>query len=277
MSDVHKGLFVNMGGHMKLAFLAVSLLIAAFAAVGSLLSRGSHSVGTNDPAVQDLSQKIQEQEDKLAKTEEALRQLQGKQSPLGASLPAGLPSPPPHATAVRTQFQWVSKEETRLVMLQKHLQQEQERLDAMRQQLELTKYRLDQEEKVLGVEVIAKAVDDRQRAKAVPAQLTAVAAPAPNTSRLVDLYGETPFELPPPMAAKMVVDYTSLSERQSQLQAERSQWTSDSQTFNQMQTALNLQMIRYRKDLSILIKAKKALNQGGSTLKNPSLSMKAKS
>ena len=79
------------------------------------------------------------------------------------------------------------------------------------------------------------------------------------------------------MAAKVVVDYTSLSERQSQLQAERSQWTSDSQTFNQMQTALNLQMISYRKDLSILIKAKKALNQGGSTLKNPSLSMKAKS
>ena len=50
---------------MKLAVLAVSLLVAVVAAVGSLLSQTSRSTVASDLLVLELSQKIQDQEVKL--------------------------------------------------------------------------------------------------------------------------------------------------------------------------------------------------------------------
>ena len=261
---------------MKLAVLAVSLLVAAIAAVGSLVSHGSHTGGVNDAIVQELSQKVQEQDAKLSKAEEALRQLQNPSSAVDLPLPSGMPSPSAQAASLRTQFQWVSKEETRLGVIHQRMQQEQQRLDALRKQLELTKYRLDQEEKVLGLEVIAKAVDERNLAKPAVVQMAAVTAVSPTSSRLVDLHGETPFEFPQPLVAKPV-DYASLNERQAQLQTERKQWATQTQNFNQMQAILNRQMASYRKDFSALVQTKNGLDQEWNTLKNQGLGLKAKS
>jgi peptidoglycan hydrolase CwlO-like protein len=67
---------------MKLAALAVSLLVAVIATVGSLLSQASRSSVASEILVLELSQKIQEQDAKLSQTEEALRQLQGDTSGL---------------------------------------------------------------------------------------------------------------------------------------------------------------------------------------------------
>lgn len=265
-----------MGEHMKLATLAVSLLVAAIAAVGSLVSHGSLSGVANDVVVQALSQKMEEQDLKLSKAEEALRQLQDQPLAPHSGLPDKRPAPSSQVTQLRNQFQWLSNEENRLNTQHKHLQQEQERLDTLRYQLELTKYRLDQEEKVLGLEIIAKAVDDRQRSKSVPLQPVSLTSTQPHTSRTVDLHGEMPFEYPQPAVIKPV-DYTSLTERQAQLQTERKQWTTDSQAFNQMQTTLNRQMLVYRKDLSVMLRTKKDLDQEWKSLKNQGLAVKAKS
>ena len=65
---------------MKLAALAVSLLVAVVAAVGSFLSQTSRSTLASDLLVLELSQKIQDQEVKLSKAEEALRQLNSHSS-----------------------------------------------------------------------------------------------------------------------------------------------------------------------------------------------------
>jgi chromosome segregation ATPase len=145
---------------MKLAALAVSLLVAVVAAVGSLLSQTSRSTVASDLLVLELSQKIQDQEAKLSKTEEALRQLSSESSELVSNAADRTPQLS-RVSNLQTKMQHVDSEDYRLSLLHEQISKEQARIDAWQKQSDLTKHRLDQDEKVLGLEVMVKAVDDR--------------------------------------------------------------------------------------------------------------------
>ena len=253
----------------------VSLIVAVFAAMGSLLSHSSHPSSASEALVQELSQKLEQQDIKLSKTEEVLRQLQTNASESGQGLTEKRDTLA-KVSNLRTLAQRISNEELRLSQLQKHLLQEQEKLTAWQKQLDLSKHRLDQEEKVLSLEVIAKAVDDRNRSK-TPTAVPTVAMPVTTVSkRLVDTYGEVPFEYPQPVVV-VAPDYSSLQERQSQLQAERKQWQTDKQALTQSQAMLNRQMLGYQRDLTALVRNKKNLDDESNALKNPGLALRAKS
>jgi chromosome segregation ATPase len=260
---------------VKRTALVVFLLIAVFAAMGSLLSHSSHPSTTSDALVQALSQKIEEQDAKLSQAEEALRQLQATASGSGQGLPESKDANA-KVSDLRIKAQRISHEEYRLSQLQKHLLQEQEKLTAWQNQLDLAKHRLDQDEKVLNLEVIAKAVDERNRGKtsAIP---VSVVTPVPAANRRpVDMYGEVPFELPPPVTT-VTTDYSSLQQRQLQLQVERKQWLTDKQALTQSQALLNRHMLDYQRGLATLVRNKKNLDDESNALKNPGLALRAKS
>ena len=260
---------------MKRVALVVFLLVAVFAAMGSLLSHSSQLSSASDTLVQELSQKLEQQDIKLSKTQEVLRQLQATASESGQGLTEKQDSLE-KVSHLRMLVQRIRNEEFRLSQVQKLLLQEQEKLTTWQKQLDLSKHRLDQEEKVLNLEIIAKAVDDRNRSKTAAAVPTVATPVTAVSKRLVDTYGELPFEFPQPVVP-VAADYSSLQERQSQLQAEYKQWLTDKQAFTQSQERLNRQMLGYQRDLTALVKNKKNLDEQSNALKNPGLALRAKS
>ena len=259
---------------MKLAALAVSLLVAVIATVGSLLSQTSRSSVASDILVLELTQKIQDQEAKLSKTEEALRQLQGDTSGLFPPSSEGSR----HLSRVanlQTKMRQVDSEDYRLGLRHDQLVKEQERLDVWQKESDLSKHRLDQDEKVLGLEVMAKAVDDRQLNKPQAPQLTAVVAPKAY-KLAVDLHGETPFEFPQP-ADPVTPDYASLQGRHTQLQAERKQWALDKQALVQAKSQLKSQLAKYNNEFRQATRSREKLEAEVRALKNQGLALRAKS
>ena len=259
---------------MKLAALAVSLLVAVIATVGSLLSQTSRSSVASDLLVLELSQKIQDQDAKLSKTEEALRQLQGDTSGLvpTASDRTGHLSRVAH---LQTKIRQVDSEDYRLGLLHEQLVKEQERLDVWQKESDLSQHRLDQDEKVLGLEVMAKALDDRQLTKSQVPQLTAVVAPKAH-KLAVDLHGETPFEFPQAVV-QSVPDYSSLQARHTQLQAERKQWALDKQALLQAKSQLKTQLAKYNNELRQATRTREKLEAEVRALKNQGMALRAKS
>ena len=222
----------------------------------------------------ELSQKIQEQDAKLSQTEEALRQLQGDTSGL---FPV-VSERPGHLSRVgnlQTKMQQVDSEDYRLGMLHDQLVKEQERLDAWQKESDLSKHRLDQDEKVLGLEVMAKAVDDRQLTKPQAPQLTAVVAPKAH-KLAVDLHGETPFEFPEPTQS-VPVDYASLQDRHTQLQAERKQWALDKEALLQAKSKLKSQLAAYNNEFRQATRNREKLEAEVRVLKNQGMALRAKS
>lgn len=270
------GVDLPLGWHMKLAALAVSLLVAVIAAGGMLLSQTSRSTAPPDRLVQELSQKIQEQDAKLSKAEEALRQLSSQAT-------GPIPPTPDRSNQLsrvgnlQTQMQQVDKEDYRLGLLYDQISKEQARLDAWQKQSDLTKHRLDQDEKVLGLEVMVKAVDDRNSNKPQAPQLVAVVAPS--ASKLpVDLHGETPFEFPSSPATHVAPpDYSSLQERHTQLQNERKQWALDKQALVQSKSQLSRQIASYNSEFRAASKNRKKLEDEAKALKSQGLALRAKS
>ena len=259
---------------MKLAALAVSLLVAVIATVGSLLSQTSRSSVASDILVLELSQKIQDQEAKLSQTEEALRQLQGDTSGLVPTASEGAR----HLSRVgnlQTKMQQVDSEDYRLGLLHDQLVKEQERLDAWQKESDLSQHRLDQDEKVLGLEVMAKAVDDRQLTKPQVHQLTAVVAPKAH-KMAVDLHGETPFEFPQAVVPA-VPDYSSLQDRHTQLQTERKQWALDKQALVQAKSQLKSQLAKYNNEFRQATRNREKLEAEVRALKNQGMALRAKS
>ena len=259
---------------MKLAALAVSLLVAVIATVGSLLSQTSRSSVASDILVLELSQKIQDQEAKLSKTEEALRQLQGDTSGLVPSAS----EESRHLSRVanlQIKMQRVDSEDHRLGLLHVQLVKEQERLDVWQKESDLSKHRLDQDEKVLGLEVMAKAVDDRQLNKPQAPQLTAVVAPKAH-KLAVDLHGETPFEFPQ-TTVHTAPDYASLQGRHTQLEAERKQWALDKQALVQAKLQLKSQLAKYNNEFRQATRSREKLEAEVRALKNQGLALRAKS
>jgi len=259
---------------MKLAALAVSLLVAVVAAVGSLLSQTSRSTIASDLLVLELSQKIQDQEAKLSKTEEALRQLSSESSELVSNAADRTPQLS-RVSNLQTKMQHVDSEDYRLSLLHEQISKEQARIDAWQKQSDLTKHRLDQDEKVLGLEVMVKAVDDRPISKPQPPQLVAVIAPKVNKPA-VDLHGETPFEFPSE-AVHAPPDYSSLQDRHTQLQAERKQWAIDKQSLVQAKSQLSRQLVSYNKEFRTASKYRQKLEDEARLLKSQGLALKAKS
>ncbi|NBW54405.1 MAG: hypothetical protein EBR42_03735, partial [Betaproteobacteria bacterium] len=184
---------------MKRVALVVFLLVAVFAAMGSLLSHSSQLSSASDTLVQELSQKLEQQDIKLSKTQEVLRQLQATASESGQGTTEKQDSLE-KMSHLRMLVQRIRNEEFRLSQVQKLLLQEQEKLTTWQKQLDLSKHRLDQEEKVLNLEIIAKAVDDRNRSKTAAAVPTVATPVTAVSKRLVDTYGELPFEFPQPVA-----------------------------------------------------------------------------
>jgi predicted nuclease with TOPRIM domain len=259
---------------MKLAALAVSLLVAVIATVGSLLSQTSRSSVASDILVLELSQKIQEQDAKLSQTEEALRQLQGDTSglyPIASERPGHLS----RVGNLQTKMQQVDSEDYRLGLLHDQLVKEQERLDAWQKESDLSKHRLDQDEKVLGLEVMAKALDDRQLTKPQVPQLTAVVAPKAH-KMAVDLHGETPFEFPQAVVPA-VPDYSSLQDRHTQLQTERKQWALDKQALVQAKSQLKSQLAKYNNEFRQATRSREKLEAEVRALKNQGMALRAKS
>ena len=288
------GVDLPLGWHMKLAALAVSLLVAVIAAGGTLLSQTSRSTVPPDRLVQELSQKIQEQDAKLSKTEEALRQLSQEQDAklskteealrqLSSDATGPIPQTPDRSNQLsrvgnlQTKMQQVDKEDYRLGLLHDQISKEQARLDAWQKQSDLTKHRLDQDEKVLGLEVMVKAVDDRNSTKPQAPQFVAVVAP--NASKLpVDLHGETPFEFPSSPAVHVAPpDYSSLQERHTQLQTERKQWALDKQALVQSKSQLSRQITSYNNEFQAATKKRKKLEDEARVLKSQGLALRAKS
>jgi DNA repair exonuclease SbcCD ATPase subunit len=259
---------------MKLAALAVSLLVAVIATVGSLLSQTSRSSVASDILVLELSQKTQDQDAKLSKTEEALRQLQGNTSGLVPTPSEGAR----HLSRVgnlQIQMQQIDSEDHRLGVLRDQLVKEQERLDVWQKESDLSKHRLDQDEKVLGLEVMAKALDDRQLTKPPLPQLTAVVAPkAPKLA--VDLHGETPFEFAQAMVPA-VPDYASLQDRHTQLQTERKQWALDKQALLQAKSQLKSQLAKYNHEFRQATRNREKLEAEVRALKKQGIALRAKS
>ena len=259
---------------MKLAALAVSLLVAVIATVGSLLSQTSRSSVASDILVLELSQKTQDQEAKLSKTEEALRQLQGNTSGLVPTPSEGAR----HLSRVgnlQIQMQQIDSEDYRLGVLRDQLVKEQERLDVWQKESDLSKHRLDQDEKVLGLEVMAKALDDRQLTKPPLPQLTAVVAPkAPKLP--VDLHGETPFEFAQAMVPA-VPDYASLQDRHTQLQTERKQWALDKEALLQAKSQLKSQLSKYNHEFRQATRNREKLEAEVRALKKQGIALRAKS
>ena len=259
---------------MKLAVLAMSLLVAVIATVGSLLSQTSRSSVASDLLVLELSQKIQVQDAKLSKTEEALRQLNSDSS-VHVSNAADRTRQLSRGAHLQTKMQQVDSEDYRLGLLYDQLVKEQERLDVWQKQSDLSKHRLDQDEKVLGLEVMAKAVDERHLNKTQNPQLVAVVAP--NVSKLaVDLHGETPFVLPQP-AVHVTPDYSSLQVRHTQLQAERKQWNLDNQSLVQAKSQLKNQLSKYNNEFRQATRSREKLEAEVRTLKNQGMPLRAKS
>lgn len=259
---------------MKLVALAVSLLVAVIATVGSLLSQTSRSSVASDILVLELTQKIQDQEAKLSKTEEALRQLQGDTSGIFPSASEGSR----HLSRVahlQTKMQRVDSEDHRLGLRHEQLVKEQERLDVWQKESDLSKHRLDQDEKVLGLEVMAKAVDDRQLTKPQALQFTAVVAPKAH-KLAVDLHGETPFEFPQ-FTVHATPDYASLQGRHTQLQAERKQWALDKQALVQAKSQLKSQLAKYNNEFRQATRNREKLEAEVRALKNQGLALRAKS
>ena len=259
---------------MKLAALAVSLLVAVIATVGSLLSQTSRSSVASEILVLELSQKIQDQDAKLSKTEEALRQLQGNSSGLVSPVSEGAR----HLSRVgnlQTKMQQVDREDYRLGLLHDQLVKEQERLDAWQKESDLSRHRLDQDEKVLGLEVMAKALDDRQLTKPQVPQLTAVVAPKAH-KLAVDLHGETPFEFPQAVVPA-VPDYSSLQDRHTQLQTERKQWALDKQALVQAKSQLKSQLAKYNNEFRQATRNREKLEAEVRALKNQGMALRAKS
>lgn len=259
---------------MKLAALALSLLVAVIATVGSLLSQTSRSSVASDILVLELSQKIQDQDAKLSKTEEALRQLQGDISGL-YSIASERPGHLSRVGNLQTKMQRVDSEDYRLGLLHDQLVKEQERLDVWQKESDLSKHRLDQDEKVLGLEVMAKAVDDRQLTKHQTPQFTAVVAPKAH-KMAVDLHGEAPFEFPQP-ADPVTPDYASLQSRHAQLQTERTQWALDKQALVQAKLQLKVQLAKYNNEFRQATRNREKLEAEVRTLKNQGLALRAKS
>lgn len=259
---------------MKLAALAVSLLVAVIATVGSLLSQTSRSSVASDLLVLELSQKIQDQDAKLSKTEEALRQLQGDTSGLVSTASEGAR----HLSRVgnlQTKMQQVDSEDYRLGLLRDQLVKEQERLDVWQKESDLSQHRLDQDEKVLGLEVMAKALDDRQLTKPQVPQFTAVVAPKAH-KLAVDLHGETPFEFPQAVV-QSAPDYSSLQARHTQLQAERKQWALDKQALLQAKSQLKTQLAKYNNALRQATRNREKLEAEVRALKTQGMALRAKS
>ena len=259
---------------MKLAALAVSLLVAVIATVGSLLSQTSRSSVASDLLVLELSQKIQDQDAKLTKTEEALRQLNSDSS-VHASNAADRTRHLSRVANLQTKMQQVDREDYRLGLLHDQLVKEQERLDVWQKQSDLSKHRLDQDEKVLGLEVMAKVVDDRHLTKTHAPQLVAVVAPKVN-KLAVDLHGEMPFEFPQP-AAHVTPDYSSLQVRHTQLQSERKQWVLDKQALVQAKSQLKSQLSRYNNEFRQATRSREKLEAEVRVLKNQGMAVRAKS
>ena len=259
---------------MKLAALAVSLLVAVVAAVGSFLSQTSRSTLASDLLVLELSQKIQDQEFKLSKAEEALRQLNSHSSGQ-VSNAADRSRQLSRVSNLQTKMQQVDKEDYRLSLLYDEISKEQARLDAWQKQSDLTKHRLDQDEKVLGLEVIVKALDDRHITK--PQAPTRVAVLATNVDKSsADLHGETPFEFPAP-AVQIQPDFSSLQDRHTQLQTERKQWALDKQSLVQAKSQLNRQLVSYNKEFRAASKKRQKLEDEARFLKSQGLALRAKS
>jgi hypothetical protein len=259
---------------MKLAALAVSLLVAVIATVGSLLSQASRTSVASEILVLELSQKIQDQDAKLSKTEEALRQLQGDTSglfPTASERSRHLS----RVANLQTKMGQIDSEDHRLGLLYDQLVKEQQRLDAWQKESDLSKHRLDQDEKVLALEVMAKAVDDRQLTKPQAPQLTAVVAPKAY-KLAVDLHGETPFEFPQP-ADPVTPDYASLQGRHTQLQAERKQWALDKQALVQAKSQLKNQLAAYNNEFRQATRKREKLEAEVRVLKNQGMALRAKS
>jgi len=259
---------------MKLAALAVSLLVAVIATVGSLLSQTSRSSVASDILVLELSQKIQDQDAKLSKTEEALRQLQGDTSALVSPASEGSRNLSRVAN-LQTKMRQVDTEDYRLGLLHDQLVKEQERLDVWQKESDLSKHRLDQDEKVLGLEVMAKALDDRQLTKPQATQLTAVVAPKAH-KLAVDLHGETPFEFPQAVVPAES-DYSSLQDRHTQLQTERKQWALDKQALVQAKSQLKSQLAKYNNEFRQATRNREKLEAEVRALKNQGMALRAKS
>ena len=259
---------------MKLAVLAVSLLVAVIATVGSLLSQTSRSSVASDLLVLELSQKIQDQDAKLSKTVEALRQLNIDSSVL-ASNATDRTRQLSRVAHLQTKIQQVDSEDYRLGLLHDQLVKEQERLDVWQNQSDLSKHRLDQDEKVLGLEVMAKAVDDTQLTKPQAPQLVAVVAPKAH-KLTVDLHGETPFEFPQP-AVHVAPNYASLQDRHTQLQTERKQWALDKQALVQAKSQLKNQLAKYNNEFRQATRSREKLEAEVKALKNQGLALRAKS
>lgn len=259
---------------MKLAALAVSLLVAVIAAVGSLLSQTSRSTVASDILVLELSQKIQDQDAKLSKTEEALRQLNSDSS---GRLPNAVDRSRQlsRVSNLQTKIQQSDDENYRLSLLYDQISKEQARLDAWQKQSDLTKHRLDQDEKVLGLEVMVKALDNSHITKPQSPQRLAVLAPNVNKSA-ADLYGETPFVFPAP-AVQVTPDYSSLQDRHTQLQTDRKQWASDKHSLVQAKSQLNCQLVSYNKKFRTASKNQQKLEDEARSLKNQGFALKAKS
>lgn len=259
---------------MKLAALAVSLLVAVVAAVGSFLSQTSRSTLASDLLVLELSQKIQDQEVKLSKAEESLRQLNSHSSGQ-VSNAADHSRQLSRVSNLHTKMQQVDKQDYRLSLLYDEISKEQARLDAWQKQSDLTKHRLDQDEKVLGLEVIVKALDDRHITK--PQAPTRVAVLATNVDKSsADLHGETPFEFPAP-AVQIQPDFSSLQDRHTQLQTERKQWALDKQSLVQAKSQLNRQLVSYNKEFRAASKKRQKLEDEARFLKSQGLALRAKS
>ena len=248
---------------MKLAVLAMSLL-----------SQTSRSSVASDLLVLELSQKIQDQDAKLSKTEEALRQLNSDSS-VHASNAADRTRQLSRVANLQTKMQQVDSEDYRLGLLYDQLVKEQERLDIWQKQSDLSKHRLDQDEKVLGLEVMAKVVDDTHLTKSQAPQLVAVVAPTVN-KLAVDLHGETPFVLPQP-AVHIAPDYSSLQGRHTQLQAERKQWALDKQALVQAKSQLKNQLAKYNNEFRQATRSREKLEAEVRTLKNQGMPLRAKS
>jgi predicted nuclease with TOPRIM domain len=259
---------------MKLAALAVSLLVAVIATVGSLLSQTSRSSVASDILVLELSQKIQDQDAKLSKTEEALRQLQGDTSglfPTASERSRHLSQ----VANLQTKMRQVDSQDYRLGLLHDQLVKEQERLDVWQKESDLSKHRLDQDEKVLGLEVMAKALDDTHLTKPQAPQLVAVVAPKAH-KMAVDLHGETPFEFPQAVVPA-VPDYASLQDRHTQLQTERKQWTLDKQALVQAKSQFKSQLAKYNNEFRQATRNREKLEAEVRALKNQGMALRAKS
>ena len=259
---------------MKLAVLAVSLLVAVIATVGSLLSQTSRSGVASDILVLELSQKIQEQDAKLSKTEDALRLLQGNTSGV-LSTASERPGQLSRIALLQTKMRQLDSEDYRLGLLHEQLVKEQERLDAWQKESDLSKHRLDQDEKVLGLEVIATAVDDRPLTKPQTPQLVAVATPKSH-KLAVDLHGETPFEFPQP-ADLVKPDFTTLQARHTQLQSERKQWALDKQALVQAKSQLKSQLASYNNEFRQTARNREKLEAEVRALKNQGMALRQKS